>query len=199
VLVQRNGGVVFVSLTGRRLARVPGADLSSATQAPGRTTLEVDGALYALRTDLGALMPIPNGGPPVADDRRVPLPRPRMSDGRRLAGHWRFARLATDGNHILAQWSGECEVPLAYIIALQDGEPIPVTGAEEPPPESFALGWTRRSQAIVLLPNGACASSSGRPGVYAFSAPGVSRFITWVPDRIALARMWGAVGQPLPA
>ena len=62
--------------------------------------------------------------------------------------------LSPDGNRVLAQWSGECEVPLAYLATLQSGPPVPITGATTDAPESFALGWTRGDRALVLLPEG---------------------------------------------
>jgi hypothetical protein len=186
-------------MSGEVLSRVPRATLDSATQAPGRTVLDLDGITYALDLKTDSLVRLPTESPPpVRDDRRVPLPRPVAPDGRPMVGHWRFARLAPDGNLIVAQWSAECEFPVAYIMTLQDGDPVPVTGPTELR-ESFALGLTRGSQAVVLLPSWACGTGVKRPGVYAFSAPGDGRFITWVPSRLGLARMWGDAGQPLPA
>jgi hypothetical protein len=199
VLVQRNGGVVFVSLSGEVLARVPDATLVSATQAPGRTFLDIEGTGYMLDPATGSLVRQPTDSlPPVRDDRRVPLPRPVAPDGRPMVGHWRFARLAPDGNLIVAQWSAECEFPVAYLMTLQDGDPVAVTGSTELR-ESFVLGVTRSSQAVVVLPSGACGTAVERPGVYTFATHGDGRFITWVPsDPPSLARMWGDVGQPLP-
>jgi hypothetical protein len=107
------------------------------------------------------------------------------------SGHWRFALLAPDGNRVLAQWSGECEVPLAYVATLQSGPPVPITGATSDAPESFALGWTRGGRALVLLPQGSCCSGAWQPGVYAFDAPGLASLITTVPST-GLARMWGS-------
>ena len=105
------------------------------------------------------------------------------------SGHWRFALLSPDGNRILAQWSGECEVPIAYVVTLQSGPPVPVTGESTNVLESFALGWTRGDRALIWLPAGACARGAWRPGVYAFDASGQASLITPLPMS-GLARMW---------
>ncbi len=99
--------------------------------------------------------------------------------------------LSPDGNRVLAQWSGECEVPLAYLATLQSGPPVPITGATTDAPESFALGWTRGDRALVLLPEGSCGPGTWKPGVYAFDAPGSASLIATVPST-GLARMWGS-------
>src|SRR5205823_10572821 len=41
----------------------------------------------------------------------------RMVAGKpRGIGHWLWAELAPKGDSVLAQWSAECEVPVAYLI-----------------------------------------------------------------------------------
>jgi hypothetical protein len=81
-----------------------------------------------------------------------------------VAGHWRWALPSPDGEWVLAQWSGECEVPTAYLTRT-DGEGVPllpVAGGVE----SFGLGWAPDGRALVLLPRGACGAGSETPGVY---------------------------------
>ena len=92
----------------------------------------------------------------------------------------------------MGQWSGECEVPTAFFIEEDEGEVVPVTGEAAPAhtPESFALGWTKRGQAVVFLPNGACGIGADRPGIYLFREPGEGRLLVETPKGSS-ARTWG--------
>jgi hypothetical protein len=104
-----------------------------------------------------------------------PGPTPSASDAGRV-GHWDWAVLSPDGSTLLAQWSAECEVPIAFFVSLPAGSPRPVTGEADwaQSPDSEALGWTRDGRAIIFLPQGpACGSGSQAAGVYLYSAPGV--------------------------
>jgi len=106
-----------------------------------------------------------------------PGPTASASDAGR-AGHWDWAALSPDGSTLLAQWSAECEVPIAFFVALPAGSPRPVTGEVDwaKSPDSVALGWTKDGRAIVFLPHGpACGGGSGKAGVYLYSAPGAGR------------------------
>ena len=90
-------------------------------------------------------------------------------------GHWAWAAVSPDEKTLLAQWSAECEVPLAFLVDLANGTPTPVTGESDwaNSPESVALGWTTDGRAIVFLPHGpACGSGVSRPGVYLYSESG---------------------------
>jgi hypothetical protein len=103
-----------------------------------------------------------------------PGPTPTAADAGK-AGHWAWAALAPDGHRLLAQWSSECEVPIAFFADLQGGDPEPVTGEEDwaESPESTALGWTTDGRAILFLPKGgACGSGESAPGVYLYSQAG---------------------------
>jgi hypothetical protein len=107
-------------------------------------------------------------------DVRPPGPTPTATDAGKV-GHWAWAALAPDGRRLLAQWSAECEVPIAFVADLQGGDPRPVTDEEDwaSSPESAALGWTTDSRAIVFLPHGpACSTGVARSGVYLYSRPG---------------------------
>ena len=82
-------------------------------------------------------------------------------------GHWRWALPSPDGQWILGQWSGECEVPSAVLVPSVGGAPTPVEGAAaETPVESIGLGWTTDSEAIVQFGSGVCGSGVDVPGVY---------------------------------
>lgn len=196
VVVERNGGVVFIGLDGRVLAKIHGLRLANPTETPGAILFRRGGGRWFVLDVAGsALRPIERARADrlhEADGHAIHLPTPpgMMVNGE-PAGHWRFALLAPDGNRVLAQWSGECEVPLAYIATLQSGAPVPVTGDTSELPESFALGWTRGDRALVVLPDGACGPGVRQPGVYAFDAPGSASMITTVPST-GLARMWGS-------
>ena len=90
-----------------------------------------------------------------ADDPGADLPKAEPR------GHWRWSIPSPDGDTILGQWSGECEIPTAYYVP-SGGDPQPVAPNGV---ESVALGWTGDGRAIVHLPEAGCGSPL-RPGVY---------------------------------
>lgn len=80
------------------------------------------------------------------------------------AGHWAYALLSP--TQLLAQWSGECESPSAWLVPASGGKPRPVfTGAEGRPAESVALGW-HGERPVVHLWSGICGAGVEGPGVY---------------------------------
>jgi hypothetical protein len=108
-----------------------------------------------------------------------PGPTASASDAGK-AGHWAWAALSPDGTTILAQWSAECEVPIAFLVDVGGGSPRPVTGEGDwaKSPESVALGWTTDGRALVFLPKGpACGSGVNAPGVYAYSRIGDGKLL----------------------
>ena len=72
---------------------------------------------------------------------------PRDSKGQ---GHWVMGVPSSSGRWVLAQWSGECEVPTAYLINART-EHITDIGdrASGLLPESIALGWLSDKRALV--------------------------------------------------
>lgn len=78
------------------------------------------------------------------------------------AGSWRSASPGP-GGRILAQWSGECEAPLAYVVA--GGRTTPAATRVGRPAESFALGWWS-GRPLVSEPVPLCTVGVERPGVY---------------------------------
>lgn len=84
-------------------------------------------------------------------------------------GHWVTAYLSPDRKTLLAQWSAECEVPVAYFVPARGGTPRPVAAAGT---ESVAQGWAPDGRAIVDFPKGACGSGLDRPGLYLVSLDG---------------------------
>ena len=115
--------------------------------------------------------------------RTVPIESPGPTPTAAAAGavgHWAWASSSPDRQTILAQWSAECEVPIAFLVHADGGSPTPVTGEEDwaTSPVSVALGWTTDGRALVFLPEGpVCGSGAPKPGVYLYSAPGVGRLL----------------------
>ena len=79
-----------------------------------------------------------------SESGRVPVRRPGVGIGR-----WVWAAASPDGRQLLMQWSGECEVPLAFLVPAQGGRPRRLVGKHV---NSYALGWTTDGRAIVFVP-----------------------------------------------
>ena len=98
-------------------------------------------------------------------------------------GHWVWAEFAPRGGGFLAQWSAECEVPVAYLVLAgklrRYGE------------ESAALGWLPSGDALIHFPNGPCAGDSKAVrGIYAVPRVGKLRLVLRT-TRFAQYKMWG--------
>jgi hypothetical protein len=78
-------------------------------------------------------------------------------------GHWERLFVSRDGETLLAQWSGACEIPTAYLVPSRGGMPRAITDYSKGSAISFALGW-RGSKARVRLSAGE--GSTVKPGVY---------------------------------
>ena len=94
-----------------------------------------------------------------------------VHDGLQI-GHWAGAWLSPDGETLLAQWSAECEIPIAFFVDVERGTMRPVTGEKKwvEAPESVALGWAPDGRARVRLTEGVCGGSKHPPGVYLVDA-----------------------------
>ena len=90
-------------------------------------------------------------------------------------GHWVTAFLSPDRKTLLAQWSAECEVPIAYFVPARGGVPRALTEEND---ESLAHGWTSDGRAIVEFPHGPCGGGASRPGLYLVSLDGTRRLLT---------------------
>ena len=83
------------------------------------------------------------------------------------AGWWTAAFVSADGSRLLLQWSGECEIPVAFLGRVSGGPLRTVTGEAglRDAPSSVALGWSG-ARALVDLPKGACGTGASKAGVY---------------------------------
>ena len=177
------GGVVLVDLRGHVLRRLDGFRLDEVAE-PARRPREVVLRKGSLSYALGSrgVRPVPRlrGGWPRTATGCHPGPAPFTICGypwsrrarpstvyrggrkvlSRKGGYWRSAELSPDRRSLLLQWSGECEIPTAYLARADGG------GLRPAAPESVALGWTRSGRAVVDLPRGGCAGSARRPGIY---------------------------------
>jgi hypothetical protein len=197
VVVQERTAVTLVALDGLVIVHLPGFELANPSDPPGVVLLVKDGQTYLLRVGASGLLPVTTARAEqftVADDPELDLPLPHgavVIDGD-LAGHWRWARFSPDATWVLAQWSGECEIPTAFMVRSDARVPMPVTGewGLRHAPESIALGWTAGGEAVVDLPVGSCGASAKRSGVYLISAPG-SLALIYPHVRGTLVRMWG--------
>ena len=79
------------------------------------------------------------------------------------SGHWRYAVPSPDGQWVLGQWSGECEVPTAYLFPMTGGKGQPLIGREF---ATTAVGWAPDGRAVVGLWPGACSADTEEPGTY---------------------------------
>jgi hypothetical protein len=112
--------------------------------------------------------PLPTSIEELVDGRRRRIAGPaeiRKVAPHDPAGYWVFVRVAADRRTLLAQWSGECESPSAFVIG-RGGRLDPVGGNRRL--ESVAAGWSRDGRAIVHFTAGICGQGfHGGPGIYA--------------------------------
>lgn len=102
---------------------------------------------------------------------RTILRHPPTSPGVTPLGSWVEAATSPDGEWVVATWSAECEVPMAFLVRVDGTDLHTVTGQygldwRVASPESASSGWTRDGRAIVVLPAGACGGGTDPAGVY---------------------------------
>jgi hypothetical protein len=118
----------------------------------------------------------------------VGSPVRRGPDGR-IHGHWVYVKVSSNPHRLLAQWSGECGIPTAFLVERRTVRPFGAktyAGA----PESGALGWLRDGRAVVSFPVGACGGSFRRPGTYVVARSGMPRLVV-ATGRFNSVAMWG--------
>jgi hypothetical protein len=166
---ETKAGVELQSLAGRPLRTLPGLDLALDQAAPHVVVLRNRrGALYAF--DGRTLRPRGRRGAV-----RVVAPKPKG------IGHWVWAERSPSGRALLAQWSGECEIPVAFLIF--DGK------LHSYGPETVALGWLPTGEAVVHFRPLGCVGSR-RSGIYASLSTTKMRLLMRTP-RFAQYLMWG--------
>jgi hypothetical protein len=104
-------------------------------------------------------------------------------------GHWERAAFAPAGNAFLAQWSAECEIPVAFLVEADVMRPF---GARtyRGAPSSMALGWLPNGSAVVHFPTAACGTTHRPAGVYAVPRRGDPILLVRTP-RFDYYWMWG--------
>jgi hypothetical protein len=166
---ETKAGVQLQSLGGRPLGALRGFDLALDQAAPHVVVLRNSrGVLYAF--DGRTLRRRAPHGPV-----HVAAPKPRG------IGHWVWAERSPSGAAVLAQWSGECEIPVAYLVV--NGK-LQSYGAE-----TVALGWLSTGEAVVHFRPVGCAGT-GRSGIYATLGTHKMHRLIRTP-RFAQYLMWG--------
>jgi hypothetical protein len=110
-----------------------------------------------------------------------------VARGRGGLGSWSWAEFSPDGKAILAQWSGECESPAAYVIVRGRVRSFGRSAAVE----SVGLGWLPDGRAIVNFWSGICGAGIPTPGVYAVPLRGKPELLRRMGPRPSLLAMWG--------
>ena len=172
---------VFVDLDGNELGRLHGY----APASPGGPEVWLTAAdqVTSYRLDVAGARLV-RGTRPVDEVDPELLP---PLDG---AGHWRYRLPSPDGRRWLAQWSGECEVPTAFVHDGTTARPIIGTSLADAP-ESVAMGWIDDATAVIALWGGVCGSGS-EPGTYRMNVDDPTQR-TRITD-LTYGQMWGSRG-----
>jgi hypothetical protein len=106
---------------------------------------------------------------------------PPVAAGTDIVGHWAAAMPSPDGKWVLAQWSSECEVPVAFFVEPATGAARTVTGEQgvnwTKASNSVAAGWTDDASAVVALPREPGCGSGTAAGVYLVRPPNTKQRI----------------------
>jgi hypothetical protein len=181
--LETKGGVQLQTLAGRPVATLAGLDLAL-DQAVAHELVLRDrrGRLFAV--DRHGLRPLSGRSGCRATDVRLVVCAKTIkgvTGAPGKVGHWVWAERSPTGDAVLAQWSAECEVPVAYLI---------VRGKRRSyGDETVALGWLGTGEAVVHFRPLGC-SSAPRSGIYAVPRTGRPRLILRTP-RLAQYLMWG--------
>jgi hypothetical protein len=204
-------GVVLETLRGRPLGLLPGLHLAEPRGTHGLLLQGRRGRLlavdpYARRVRPVSPIPTRYAGCRMADQtmrqellicgRRldVVFVRPGGMPSRRVVararrglGRWTWAEFSETGTAILAQWSGECESPSAYLIV---GRHIRPYGGSDTV-ESVPLGWLPNGRAVVSFWSGVCGAGIPSPGVYAVPRRGRPELLRRSGRPAPALAMWG--------
>jgi hypothetical protein len=189
--LETEAGVQLRTMSGRPLATIPALDLAPDQRSAHLLVMrDPTGRLFALDPRARRLRQRPaHRGCRTTDIELVVCARTIRNKAGILAhapgeiGHWVWAERSPSGDAILAQWSAECEVPVAYRI--RNGVPRAYGR------ESVALGWLPVGEALIHFPNGPCGGSPTHArGIYAVPRAGKPRLLLRT-RRFAQYAMWG--------
>jgi hypothetical protein len=127
------------------------------------------------------------------------IEQPPAPDGVQVNGHWTWATTSPDGRSVLAQWSGECEIPTAFVISITGRMLRALTGETGAgwtnAPPSTALGWSADGRALATFggESGCGPTTTIRRGVYAVSPADGSRHLILPLTAPQHALAWHAV------
>jgi hypothetical protein len=171
VLIDQAGVATARSLDGTRIVRLPGYSVSRGAIVGSAVWLR-DAAGVTWRFEPRARRLVRSAATFDTDEGLQALGRLPKPPGERV-GHWRLA-LAGPHGQLLAQWSGECEVPTTYVVSASHR---PRLVGRDHTVEALARGWTRAGKPLIEFPDGACGSSNSKPGLYQEDRPGQLRLI----------------------
>jgi hypothetical protein len=192
--LETKAGVQLQSLGGRAVVTLPGLDLAPDWKTARVVTMrDRAGNIYVLDPARRGLRNVGKRHSRPAcrrTDVGLAVCKRTIKSGSRIVarapkgiGHWVWAERQPKGDTILAQWSAECESPVAYLVT--NGKLHAFGG------ESVALGWLRTGEAVVQFPNGPCAGGwSAAPGIYAAQTTSKLRSLVRT-KRFAQYLMWG--------
>jgi hypothetical protein len=154
--------------TDRRLRLTPGcfaAARVSAGYVLSCTGPEGKGRKARERSDL--MLMTPEGTTLITE---APYTVPKVG----AVGHWDSVVPSPDGSTLLAQWSGECEIPEAFFVSLYGSGARPlIPHGRHGGPNTTALGWSPDGRAFAFVPKSpGCGGEFDRSGVYRFDPEG---------------------------
>jgi hypothetical protein len=179
VAVQTHGGVQLLRLDGRVVQTLPGWRIAPAFGTPigpvylrdrtrGLWKLEHGTLVRAARVprphfSAGCFSTAPHtricGYPYGNGPSRVLVDGRAVPGSTRKYGHWLAVDVSPSGR-LLAQWTGICEIPTAYV-----GDVHRIRAAIYPTIESLALGWAGE-RPVYAFPRGGCGEWYDHPGLY---------------------------------
>ena len=187
-------GVQLQTMAGKPLVSLRGMDLAEDWKTAGALTLrDPAGSIYVLDARRRRLR---DYGRPATrpacryTDVNLSVCKSTIKSGSRVIaraprgiGHWVWAGRAPRGGAILAQWSAECETPIAYLVS--NGK-LRRYGSGD----SVALGWLPNGEALIHFPQGPCGGGTRARGIYAVAGTTRARLLLRTP-RFVQYLMWG--------
>jgi hypothetical protein len=185
--------VVLIDLSGEVIEKLPRFTLAG---SPGARDVWLARGrdYYRLAQRRGLVVPVAGSRArsqrhQVNDVPKLSAPSESRVKGIGVVGRWWYG-FEFGGEATLAQWLGECEIATAYW-STPGGRLEIITGGNDlsRAPQSLALGWSTRGEAVVLLQESGCGVSGDTPGIYLFSSPGEGKLLFPI-ERNASAVMW---------